>query len=254
MWFEQFHSMPPLRAIDAVTAMGAQPVLTWEPWRWDRRPAPTMVMLHSGIYDDHLRRWARGLAGVATTVDVRFGHEFNGYWYPWSTAGGTSAADYIGVWRRIHRIFQQEGATNVRWVWSPTAGLPGGPPLEAWFPGPAYVDVVGVDGYNWGTSQVWSSWVQPAELFAQILDEVHAITGDMPVTISEVGCAEAGGDKAEWIRSLVTYLCEQTDVDGLTWFEHDKETDWRTTSSARSAAAMAAALSAAQRSPCSRAC
>jgi hypothetical protein len=37
-------------------------------------------------------------------------------------------------------------------------------PEEAWndwgnlYPGDAYVDWMGVDGYNWGTSQVGSKW------------------------------------------------------------------------------------------------
>ncbi|BBX16626.1 hypothetical protein MDUV_14860 [Mycolicibacterium duvalii] len=247
MWFEQFGAAPPVDAIRSVTAMAAVPVVTWEPWRWDRRPTPTMSMLRAGLFDDHVRRWARELAVTGVTVYLRFGHEFNGHWYPWSVPGGTPAAEYVDVWRRIRAIFDAEGAHNVVWVWCANAGLPEGSPLEQWFPGPDYVDVVGIDGYNWGTSQPWSSWIEPAELFGDTIAEVRTLAGATPVTISEVGCAEAGGSKADWITALLSFLCAETTVDGLVWFDHDKETDWRTGSSGTSAAAMRVALQNAQR-------
>ncbi|MEZ0339568.1 glycoside hydrolase family 26 protein [Mycobacterium sp. pV006] len=247
MWFEEFTAAPPVRAIAAVTAMGAVPVVTWEPWRWDRRPSPTMAMLSAGLFDDHVRRWARALGATGSEVHLRFGHEFNGHWYPWSVPGGTTAARFVDVWRRIHRIFEQEDAHNVRWVWSANAGLDSRAPLEQWFPGSDHVDVLGIDGYNWGTSQPWSSWIEPDELFAATVAELQSLVGDKPMTISEVGCAEAGGSKPEWIHALIAYLCGETTADGLVWFDHHKETDWRTTSSKKAAEAMGSALRSAQR-------
>ena len=44
--------------------------------------------------------------------------------------------------------------------------------------------------------------------------------------ITEVGSAEEGGSKAEWIRELFD-LAVQEGVRGLIWFQYDKETDWR---------------------------
>ena len=238
LWYEEFTAAPPSSAVDAVLALGAQPMITWEPWRWDGRPAPTMQMIDSGMYDGQLRRWAHAMDEHAGPVYLRFAHEFNGHWYPWAATSVAPAA-YISVWRRIHRIFAEQGAA-VRWVWSPDAGVTAGP-LEQWYPGDDVVDLVGVDGYNWGTSQEWSRWVEPDALFDAALDEIASFAGP-PVVLTEVGCAEAGGSKPNWIVSLCEFLAERGDVTGLIWFDHDKETDWRIASSAASTAAMAQGL------------
>ncbi|WP_264025265.1 glycoside hydrolase family 26 protein [Mycolicibacterium pyrenivorans] len=242
LWYEEFDAAPPVDAVRAVCQLGARPVITWEPWRWDARPAPLMHLLHVGVYDEHVRHWARELCASGVTVDLRFGHEFNGHWYPWSPSAGTEPARYIQVWRRLHDIFTQEGATGVRWMWSPNAGLPSSPRLEQWYPGDEYVDLIGVDGYNWGTTRDSGGWIEPADLFDETLEEIRTFAGTLPVVIAEVACAEAGGCKANWIGALVDYLSARPEVVGFIWFDHDKETDWRITSSPESTSAMAAAL------------
>ena len=75
-----------------------------------------------------------------------------------------------------------------------------------------------------------------------MLDEIAALTPAKPVLVSEVGCAEAGGSKSDWITTLIDFLIQRLEVTGMVWFDHDKETDWRITSSPASAAAMAEAL------------
>lgn len=242
LWYEEFTGVPQPAALDFVCSLGAQPVITWEPWRWGARRDPLLRRIRAGRYDSHLRRWAATLRAWGSPVALRPGHEFNGHWYPWGAGAGVDHTLYVGVWRHIHEVFVTEGATNVRWVWSPTAGLTDGPPLEPWYPGDDCVDVIGLDGYNWGTSRSWSRWVEPAELFGPTLEEVRTVAGHRPVLITEVACAETGGCKADWIGALLAYLIAQPDVEGLTWFHHDKETDWRITSSTASAAAMAVAL------------
>ncbi len=242
LWFEQFGSRPPLAGLRAVGRLAALPLITWEPWRWRARPVDIMAQIAAGARDTHIRQWARRLRDSSAPVHLRFGHEFNGDWYPWSPAGGTPAEVFVDVWHRLHRIFADEGATAVQWVWSPNALLPNGEPLEQWYPGDDSVDLVGVDGYNWGNSQHWSHWVQPAELFTGVLDEVAQIAGGKPVIVTEVACAESGGEKAEWISAFVDYLATRAEVAGFIWFDHDKETDWRITSSPQATAAMAAAL------------
>ena len=64
-------------------------------------------------------RFARSLARFPGTVCLRYAHEMNGYWYPWSR--GPRA--YRWAWRRIVRLFRVAGARNVRFVWSVNANL-----------------------------------------------------------------------------------------------------------------------------------
>lgn len=241
MCFEDFFAEPPVAAMAVARYCGADPIVTWEPWCWtdDRSPAVMQALL-SGALDDYVTRWAAGIRDWGSTAYIRFAHKFNGECYPWTPAGGTSATAYVQVWQRLHDIFSVQQVENVTWVWAPT--VVGSGALTDWYPGDEYVDVLGIDGYNWGSSLPWCQWIEPEDLFATMLDQLRIVCSDKPILVTEVGCAESGGRKADWITRLVDFLSHQRDVMGFVWFEHYKETDWRITSTPESAAAMASAL------------
>lgn len=242
MAFEDFFAPPPVSAMAVVTYSGAEPIVSWEPWCWtdDRSPA-VMKALLAGALDDYIYRWADEIGEWGRHVFIRLAHEFNGDWYPWTPAGGTPPAAYVSAWRHVHDIFRERNVGNVDWIWAPTAvAAPG--TLSDWYPGHEYVDVLGVDGYNWGTCLSATSWISPEQLFGATLDELRSIASDKPILIAEVGCAESGGSKAEWIATFFEFLRRQSDVVGFVWFDHAKETDWRIESSPESAAAIAEAM------------
>jgi beta-mannanase len=244
LWYEDFAAAPPVTGVSRVTAAGAVPVITWEPWLWRTDVAeagPAVAGIASGAHDDHLHAWAEGLAASGMPVYLRFAHEFNGDWYPWCPARGTAPEQYVAAWRHLHDVFGRAGAANVRWIWSPDAAAQTDVPLRAWYPGDDYVDVVGIDGYNWGTTRPWSVWTSAVDIFEPAVAEIRGVT-DRPMMVAEVGCAEVGGDKADWITAFVEWVAAQRDIDAVIWFEHDKETDWRITSSPAATAAMASAL------------
>jgi len=95
---------------------------------------------------------------------------------------------------------------------------------------------VGVDGYNGGSALPWGGWRSPEEVFGSSVAELRRVS-DRPLAITEVACAEQGGDKAAWLRALFD-LAVDRDVRALVWFDHDKETDWRLASSPAAAAAV----------------
>ena len=111
MAFEDFFATPPIAELAVVKYCGADPIITWEPWCWtdDRSPAVVQSVL-SGALDDYASRWADEIRDWASTVYVRFAHEFNGDWYPWTPTFGTSARAYVEAWRRLHDIFADRGA------------------------------------------------------------------------------------------------------------------------------------------------
>lgn len=247
LWFVDFPSPPPIRELERVRARGADPVITWEPWRalgdgtYDRTTF-TMAQIAAGVHDDHLYRWADELAAWGGPVYLRFAHEPNGDWYPWSPAGGTSPETYVAAWRHVHDLLDSKDAHNVRWIWTVNVPYPGSRPIDQHYPGDEYVDLVGVDGYNWGTTQQWSRWQSPEDLFGSTLDEVSELAPGKPVVITEVASAEEGGSKSRWIRDLVTYLDSREHVSGFIWFDHLKEADWRIGSSPESATALEEAV------------
>ncbi|SFK42052.1 glycoside hydrolase family 26 protein [Geodermatophilus ruber] len=247
LFYADFTTPPPIAGLDAVAARGATPLVTWEPWQWGATDQArfSLASIAAGRHDGYLRQWADALRAWGRPVRLRFAHEQNGTWYPWAVgSGGTTAAQHVSAWRHVVQLFRDAGAANVTFVWNPNVSFPGSSPIGATWPGKRYVDVVGLDGYNWGTSTSWTAWQTPQQLFDASLRELRGLAPRTPILISEVASAEAGGDKAAWIRALVAHLDAQSDVTGFVWFDHDKETDWRIASSPASAEALRAALAA----------
>jgi hypothetical protein len=234
--------------LHAVAARGATPLLTWEPWvagQGRDQPAYSLDRIAAGDHDVRLRSWAVDLAAYGAPVMVRFAHEMNGDWYPWAEGvNGNDPGDFVAAWRHVHAVVTAAGAHNVEWVWAPNVPYWGSTALDGLFPGGDVVDVVALDGYNWGTSQTWSSWESPSQLFDGGLAEVRRLAPGLPVVVTETASAEQGGDKAQWVRALVAHLAAQPDVRAFVWFHHDKEADWRIDSSTSAATAFREALAA----------
>jgi hypothetical protein len=231
---------------EAVRQRGMIPIVTWEPWDWTagvNQPNYTLARIANGAFDAYIRRWAQAARAWGKPIMVRFAHEMNGTWYPWAqAANGNRAGDYVRAWRRVVSLFSSSGAGNVAWIWSPNVSYYGSTPLSALYPGDAYVDWIGIDGYNFGTIQPMPGWQAPSQVFGATLSQVRALTRK-PIIISETAAAEAGGDKASWIRDFAAYLLADQGIRGFLWFNHDKETDWRIQSSPSAQSAFAALAS-----------
>ncbi len=246
--YKDFLQAPPLAELDAVQARGATPLVTWEPWAWGGgvdQPAYALDRIAAGDFDARILQWGQALTSWGKPVMLRFAHEMNGNWYPWAEGvNGNQAGDYVAAWRHVHDVMASTGAGNVQWVWSPNVPYWGSTDLAGLYPGAGYVDIVALDGYNWGTSQSWSSWVAPQDLFGPGISQLRGLAAGKPILIAEVASSELGGSKASWNTALVSYLSAQPDVMGFVWFHLQKETDWRINSSDASAAAFKSALAA----------
>lgn len=231
----------PTDVLTQARANGVLPSITWEPWdpaAGVDQPRYRLSTIAAGGFDDYIDRWARAAAAYGGPVKIRFAHEMNGTWYPWSAAtNGNSPATYIAAFRHVQDRFDAAGATNVIWVWSPNI-VPGMPvTLASVWPGARYVDAIGIDGYNGGADEPsMGGWRSPRQVFADTLAQIDQLAPTTPVYIAETGSAEGGGDKAAWIRELFAYLAT-TRVSGVDWFEFGGRADWRLTSSVASAAA-----------------
>jgi beta-mannanase len=249
MSYKDFAQAAPIAELNAVDARGATSLITWEPWLWTGngayQPAYALDRITAGDFDTYIGQWGTALASWGKPVMLRFAHEMNGNWYPWAeSANGNQAGDYVAAWRHVHDVVAATGASKVQWVWSPNVPYWGSTPLSGLYPGAGYVDIVGLDGYNWGTAAPWSSWTSPSALFGPGLTALRSLAPGKPIMISETASAEAGGSKANWNTALVSYLAAQSDITAFVWFHHNKEVDWRINSSTSSASALAAALAA----------
>lgn len=236
------------RFVDPVLARGATPMITWLPQIGGgdptHQPAYSPARIAAGAFDPFVRRAAREAAAYGRPLLLRFAHEMNGPWDSWGAwVDGNAPADYVAMWRHVVSIFREEGAANVKWVWSPNVYAPGAAleqgsamPFEPFFPGDRWVDFVGLDGYNWGDVR-GSGWQSFATVFGSSYDALARLS-DRPMMICETASAEAGGDKAAWILAIPRILQARLPrVRALIWFDRDKETDWQVASSPAAEAA-----------------
>jgi beta-mannanase len=247
-WKSQFSAAD----LQNVAAMGATPMITWEPWAgsgpdpaWSLRSA-----ILSGAHDDYIDAWARGLSAYDKPVLLRFAHEMTDQpQYPWAVGiNGNTASDYIGAWRHVRAIFKRYPTSNVKWVWSPqmlgdASETAHDARFRSVYPGDDLVDWVGLDAYNTGPNLDWGAprWRSLAEVLSTPYAAITAIS-NKPVLLAEVGSSENGGSKADWITAaLGTDLPRFPRIRALVWFDIVKEDAWTLHSSPDTFAAWIAA-------------
>jgi hypothetical protein len=248
-------------ALTIIHEHGSLPMVSWYPWTYEygrhggnKSPLEKYALrkLYDGTYDNVIRREAEQLARFEYPVILRFAPEMNGFWYPWAEAptgnirgehrNSNQLGDFVKAWRHLHDVFQQVGATNVIWNWSPNVWYYGQKyPFTEYFPDDAYVDLIGVDGYNWGAVKRWSKWLTPDEVFGRSLTALRQIS-KRPFILSETASAQLGGDKPAWIHQFFAFLQANRDIGAFLWFDLKKETDWRLDSSPESGQAFRDAM------------
>ncbi|HEX6394634.1 MAG TPA: glycosyl hydrolase [Acidimicrobiales bacterium] len=234
-WGETF----PTTSVNAIVQAGAVPELSFEPWNYTKgvnQPAFSDSVIASGTYDAYLTQFAQGVAAWHGELLFRYAHEMNGNWYPWAASvNGNTPAAYIAAWRHVHQIFSNAGATNALWVWCPNAGGP--TPVASVFPGASYVNVVGMDGYNWGTTSTTNGgWRSPSQIFSGLLSTVRSVGPGLPILLNETGSAEAGGSKATWLNQLFSFVEGQSGLAGVVYSNFGSLWPLTTSSSALAAA------------------
>ncbi|MGL4609960.1 MAG: glycoside hydrolase family 26 protein [Trueperaceae bacterium] len=222
-WFTNFdHPWEP-EVIATASANGRIPMITWQP---NEKPLDKIV---AGVYDDYIHEWAKGAKSYQGKVYIRLMPEMNGNWVKWSG----NAELYIQAWKHVVDIFRDEGATNVKWIWAPNCvDEPKTDPayfMESYYPGADYVDVMGISGFNWGTTKDYHRWRTYEQIFTEPYNRLTKI-GTQDIWIVETASTELGGDKAGWVEAMFTTKIFSK-VKAIIWFNESKETDWRVQSS-----------------------
>ena len=119
---------------------GAEPLIQLEP------TGARMSAVAAGHCDGYLRSYARQVRAFGHPVILSFAPEANGNWYNWGWTH-TSPATWIAAWRHVVTVMRQQGATNITWLWTLNIKFPGSGPIRDYWPGAAYVNWVGIDGY-----------------------------------------------------------------------------------------------------------
>lgn len=235
-----------------VWANGNVPVVTWEPYLCSSAATPADVLGRAarGEYDAYLRAWADRMKAFVSGPDrtlgtaddrrayIRLAHEMNGNWYPWGAAvGGNSAHAYVVMWQRVRTIFWQTGldSNTLQWIWAVNHEDVGAARAEDAYPGPEYIDWIGIDGYNWGASQSWSAWSRPDQVFGPMVARLRELTRGQPRPLALTETASSSSmpgrvdvaAKSQWITQFFSYATStDTAARMVVWFNEDKEADW----------------------------
>jgi hypothetical protein len=171
----------------------------------------------SATYNDFVR-WADVLKARTGPTLLTFSHE------PEATGQKRfgNAAGFIAAWRHVVDIFRAQGAKNVQWTWQMTAysfHVKSSDPRAAikWYPGDAYVDDVGADGYNWSGCRH-----TPVQQISDIAAPVVAFARahGKGVVLPEFGDG-IGPTRAQWLANAKAYFIANINtIRAAYYFDH----------------------------------
>ena len=236
----------PASTLSQIGAHGSVPFVTWNPTDFSGATDPAtfaLANITAGNFDTYLQAQAATLAAYGKPVFVRTMHEMNGTWYPW--AG--DPANFVPAWRHIHDVVRGV-APLTQFVWCPNVWVAGGVAVvdpQPYYPGDAYVDWVGIDGYN--SERLYGSWQTFSEVFGFSYGQLVSAHAK-PLMICEWGCDE-DPRKAAWYTSALTTEIPEffPKLSAEIYFNESKGVgaDWPIESDNAAKAAYAAGLAAA---------
>jgi hypothetical protein len=187
----------------AALAHGAWPLVQIEPTH------ASIAEIVKGRYDGYLRSYADSVRNFGKAVVIGFGREMNAPTFPWGYRR-VPASTFVAAWRHIVRLFADQGADNVTWLWTIAAGNSRTGPILSWWPGAGYVTWIGVDGYYHRRSDTF------ARVYGRTIEEVRAFSRK-PVLLSETGVWPRAGRSAK-IGNLFAGM-RQYQTLGLVWLD-----------------------------------
>ena len=182
----------------------------------------TLASIAAGGSDAYLRSYADAVVAFGHPVILSFGHEMNGTWYSWGD-GHTSPATFVAAWRHVVRVFRAAGAANVTWLWTVNSIAGASSSLSLWWPGAAWVDWTGIDGYYVRATDTFGS------LFGSTIADIRTFSS-APLLIAETAVGTTP-DRESQIDALFAGI-RANRLAGVVWFDEAQHAglyhqDWR---------------------------
>lgn len=240
---DQYQSV--ISSLESIASEGAVPCITWEPMTINNG-TETMILsedILQGQHDDYLMKMVKEIKDWNRPLIIRFAHEMNLERYHW---GGTSTQydanspdRYIQIFQYVVNFFKRHQVHQIFWAFCPNVdSIPNTPwnTPRHYYPGDEYVDILGMDGYNWDMTQEMAkekgqNWTKPwlsfEQLFGPLYQDLKTIAPHKPILVFETSSVERkGGQKGEWIQEAIL-TAKKWNLLGILWFQIQKEEDWR---------------------------
>lgn len=135
---------------------------------WDTTATVVPHILKGGAYHEKYRSWVKKAADFLKSVKYhnkpipiifRPFHEMNGSWFWWGGENVTST-DYVKLWRETVEMLRDEYKVhNLLYVYSPNKLEPEDDYMK-YYPADAYVDILGIDIYDFNDTEEYVKAVQ----------------------------------------------------------------------------------------------
>jgi hypothetical protein len=168
----------------------------------------------SGLVDKEIREHARQVRSLRVPILMRIRWEMD---RPNLASSVGSPELYHQAWRYVRRAFAQERATNVSWVFCPTAGGFEEQRAAAYYPGDDTVDWTCVDVYAGSALRPMAELLEPFLRWAS--------TRPKPIMIGEYGVARAwpSEKRAAWLSDSARVFRANPQIKAVLYFESNPE-------------------------------
>ena len=161
-------SFPSQTLLDGLTSRNITPVIFLQPvgpeiHKSSNNPEGAKKYSNSsivkGTWDTWLTTFAQAAKAYNKPVIIRYAHEMNGSWFPWSRyyPSGSNGAEYYDVnngpqnyvkaWKHVYNLIKPI-APKAKFYWGVNDGNASGSTYAEYFPGDGFVDYVGFDSYK----------------------------------------------------------------------------------------------------------
>jgi mannan endo-1,4-beta-mannosidase len=201
-------------------------IITWEPYLHADAKKNILPDIVNGKHDNLIKNFAGKIKSYDYYIFLRWAHEMNGNWYPWAGSPDLYKKAYI----HIYNIFKKADCPKLKFIFSINnfdAKNINPSKFEDYYPDDGAVDVIGIDGYNWGDADKKIGWKSPREVFTSSYKRIKKLSKVKPVFITETASTSRGGNKLKWIKDFFSVLRKKfNNINAVVWFDIDKETDW----------------------------
>jgi cellulose synthase (UDP-forming) len=107
-WGDEQKCFVPAADMQKVYKNNSVPMISWEPWETlfanGQADNEKHVFDHivKGRFDSYIQRFALQLKALNRPVFLRFAHEADNPFYPWSATGGNTPEQFKAAWKYVH--------------------------------------------------------------------------------------------------------------------------------------------------------
>jgi glycosyl hydrolase family 26 len=144
----------------------------------------------------------------------------------------------VAAWRHIVRVFRAAGADNVTWLWTVNSVTGAASSLTQWWPGAAWVDWIGIDGYYFRATDTFGS------VLGSTIADIRTFSG-APLLIAETAVGTTANRESQIAGLFAGVRAEH--LAGVVWFDQAQHAglyhqDWRLENDPSALAAFTAAV------------